>query len=65
MQNTGMFEFLMVNSGIDFTVANMSNSWKIWKLIFEDLLTSKLQAAPYDMVMSLIKGIRGLGSFLQ
>lgn len=65
MQNTGMFEYLMVNSGLDFTVANAGTSWKVWKLVFSDLLTSKIQAAPYDMLQSLMRSVKGLGKFMQ
>ena len=65
MENTGMLQFLLVNSGVDLTVANMSDHWKVWKLMFSNMFTSKLQAAPYDKLLSLRNKVNSMAKLLK
>lgn len=65
MQNTGMLQFLLVNSGVDLTVSNMSDHWKVWKFIFSDLLTSKIQATPYDKLFTLRNTVNNFSKILK
>ena len=65
MQNTGMLEFLLINSGVDLTVSSLSNVWKVWQFIFRDQLSSKIQAAPYDLLISLRNKMNTMGKLLK
>ena len=65
MQNTGMLNFLLVNSGVDLTVSNLSDHWKVWKFMFTDTLTSKIQSAPYDKVIALRNKVNSMAKLLK
>lgn len=65
MQNTGMLEFLMVNAGWDLTVNKLGDIWKVWKFIFKDELTSKIQSAPYDLLLSFRNKMNSMGKILK
>lgn len=65
MQNTGMVEFLLVNSGVDMTVSSLSDVWEVWKLMFTNGFTSKIQAAPYDKLISLRNKVNSFGKLLK
>lgn len=65
MQNTGMLEFLLINSGVDLTVNGMFDVWKVWAFAFKDVLTSKVQAAPYDVLNSFRSKLNSLGKLLK
>lgn len=65
MQNTGMLQFLLVNSGVDLTVASMSDHWKVWKFMFADILTSKVQATPYDKLLTLRNKVTSMAKLLK
>lgn len=65
MQNTGMLEFLLINSAADLTVSKMSDNWNVWKFAFSDILPSKVQAAPYDVLMSLRSKVNNMSKLLK
>lgn len=65
MQNTGMLNFLLVNSGVDLTVSNLSDHWNVWKFMFADTLTSKIQSAPYDKLMALRNKVNSMAKILK
>ena len=65
MQNTGMFQFLLVNSGVDLSINSLSNNWNVWKFIFSDILTSKIQSAPYDVLFNFRNKVNSMGKLLK
>lgn len=65
MQNTGMLEFLLVNSGVDLSVNKLGSVWKLWKFMFTDQFTNKIQSAPYDLLISLRNKMNSMGKILK
>lgn len=65
MKNTGIFEFLLINSGVDLTVSGMTDKWKIWSFIFQDKLTNKIQAFPYNKLIKLRNKVNTMGKLIK
>ena len=65
MANTGMLNFLMTNAGLDISNQTLSDKFEVWKALFENSFSSKLQKTGYDAMMFFKHQASGLFKILE
>lgn len=65
MANTGMLNFLMTNAGLDISNQELGDKFEVWKALFENSFSSKLQKTGYDAMMYFKHHASGLFKILK